>query len=316
MSLTVQFHGYPTKQSTHTIRFTDLVKKLQLAGYPITRSARGPHEAPELAVGISGPVKEGVSQVIDITELSVKPYERHRGLNCILTFSGLKEALGKKGIAIQSSERCEGGRGTELAQRFYMEGKYKGIADVIYIGSDGQDPDPEGSGPGSPGRELVQDRPRGAGFLKDAQCRKAIEDHAVRIVMDHYRKLHEELKQDGKIKDTGKQKPYDLEMIIDGDLVRVEVKGTQRDGEEVILTKGEVENALGQKGDEYRVDLAVVTGIQVEMDASGNWSVTRDGALLPGHPIQDWKPSEDDLTPTQYRYKIPHQRGRGGQRPG
>src|SRR5207249_2603802 len=99
------------------------------------------------------------------------------------------------------------------------------------------------------------------------------------------------------VDNTAKTKPYDFCCTGGQHEVRVEVKGSTGDGQEVRLTVAEVENARGQP---WRTDLFLVTNIRVTR--------TPDGPLATGgviRVIESWVPDGSDLHPVVYRYEVP-----------
>jgi hypothetical protein len=97
--------------------------------------------------------------------------------------------------------------------------------------------------------------------------------------------------------DTSRTESYDLRMHADGTEIRVEVKGTLGAGDCILLTANEVANAMGS---DWRTDLFVVSNIQLT-EQDGEFIASGGSARI----IRGWIPSAEDLTPTQYRYKIP-----------
>jgi hypothetical protein len=77
-----------------------------------------------------------------------------------------------------------------------------------------------------------------AGFQSDPEIRRAIEDYAMQRAGTELRS-----RKYGNIKDTSNYKCYDYTCELNGKQYFVEVKGTQTQGKNVILTKGEVEHA-------------------------------------------------------------------------
>ncbi len=81
----------------------------------------------------------------------------------------------------------------------------------------------------------------GQGFKITSELRKQIEEYSVSKAIKYFRKLKY------SVKNVGGTKSYDLECLKNGNLLRVEVKGTQTFGESVILTPNEVRNAKKHK---------------------------------------------------------------------
>lgn len=135
---------------------------------------------------------------------------------------------------------------------------------------------------------------RRQGSRLSAAERQVVERHAVTVARSHLEKLGY------LVKDVGALKSYDLEARRDDNLLFVEVKGTTSSGDEVILTRAEVE--LHQR--EYpRTCLMIVRGIH--LDRSSSPPSASGGDLRVLHP---WEVHNGSLTPIAYRYLVP----RGG----
>lgn len=127
----------------------------------------------------------------------------------------------------------------------------------------------------------------GQGHQLDPKRRKAVEQYAMECAKVSY----------PGAEDTSLTESFDLRSYENGEEVHVEVKGTIGSGNFILVTANEIENALSY---EWRTDLYVVSQIQLarqddEYIASGGNT----------HIVRNWSPSMDDLTPTQYRYRIP-----------
>lgn len=134
---------------------------------------------------------------------------------------------------------------------------------------------------------------RGQGYLADAEKRTALERHAVRMAVAHYRDAGAT-----DIEELGK--PYDLRVTLEGIDRHVEVKGsTGNDLESVQLTQGEVDHARAYQP----TDLFVVDGISMARDDDG--AVTTNGGVV--RIWSDWTPGEKALRPTHLRYALPAQ---------
>ncbi len=99
------------------------------------------------------------------------------------------------------------------------------------------------------------------------------------------------------MKDVGASKSYDLDVRRGSEHLYVEVKGTTSTGEEVILTRAEVE--LHQSQHPSTV-LMVVAGI--DLDRSVSPPAATGGSLSVVHP---WMIEADAWTVVAYRYKVP-----------
>lgn len=72
----------------------------------------------------------------------------------------------------------------------------------------------------------------GQGFSVDPKIRLALERHAVDTAITHYKASGYDVEERGK--------PYDLKCTKGAEVLHVEVKGTQTEGEEILLTPNEV----------------------------------------------------------------------------
>jgi hypothetical protein len=139
---------------------------------------------------------------------------------------------------------------------------------------------------------------RHAGFRPNAKERKAIERRAMALATKHFTELG------ARVTDVSARKPYDLEVELDGAILSVEVIGTCGDGDEVLLTRGEVDHH--RKAHPSNA-LVVVSGIHLE-GPPGARAAT--GGRL--HVIRPWRVSEQDLSPMAYRYAVPTDRPASG----
>ena len=88
---------------------------------------------------------------------------------------------------------------------------------------------------------LEKSHAKSQGFLLDSKLRKALEDYAMEAATKHFRSKGYE------VEDDHKDHPYDLRCTKKDDRLYVEVKGTQTNGQGIILTAGEVEFARRNK---------------------------------------------------------------------
>ena len=133
----------------------------------------------------------------------------------------------------------------------------------------------------------------GQGRQNDPALRRALELYAMQHATAHYRAAGYE------VEDTSATRPYDLECHRAGVRRRVEVKATQSGGESVLLTIGEVNAARDAAS---MTDLYVLHGIAVVRDLGGH--VLSQGTVK---LIENWQPSESDLSPTAFSYRIPRE---------
>jgi hypothetical protein len=132
-------------------------------------------------------------------------------------------------------------------------------------------------------------RRSGQGMRLSHADRAAIEAQSVALACDYLRKAGY------TVKDVGAVESYDLDATRPGEHLYVEVKGTTSSGEEIILTKKEVELINSKYPDTM---LIVVSNIQ--LDRSGTTPRTSGGTLQANHP---WMIEQTRLTPISYRYR-------------
>ncbi|GLZ37642.1 DUF3883 domain-containing protein [Actinokineospora sp. NBRC 105648] len=118
--------------------------------------------------------------------------------------------------------------------------------------------------------------------------RTAIESHAVRVASDHL------IRQGFTIRDVGATESYDLDARRTGERLFVEVKGTTSAGEQVILTKNEVDL---NRSEHPHTMLVVVS--RIHLDHAASPPRASGGVLEVTHP---WLVAETALEPISYRY--------------
>lgn len=144
---------------------------------------------------------------------------------------------------------------------------------------------------GAGGRRRTARAGRGQGYMADAEKRTALEHHAVRMAIEHYRAAGAT-----NIEELGR--PYDLRVMLDGVERHVEVKGSVgEDLESVQLTQGEVEHARAYQP----TDLFVVDGISAARGDGGAVTVAGGSVRI----WSNWTPSDNALRPTHLRYSLP-----------
>lgn len=121
----------------------------------------------------------------------------------------------------------------------------------------------------------------------DPARRKAVEQYAMTLAKQAY----------PDSEDTSATESFDLRTYEAGVEVRVEVKGTVGAGEYVLVTTNEVENS---RGSDWRTDLFVVSNIKLTYE---NGEYLASGGDI--YSIRGWTAEPQDLTPTQYRYRVP-----------
>ena len=135
-------------------------------------------------------------------------------------------------------------------------------------------------------------RARSQGFETDPLKKEAVELHAMGRAGEHYKDLGYD------VEDTSSNHPYDLVCTKpNGECRRIEVKGTRGLGEDVIVTKNEVESA---RDSAQLTDLFIVHSIDIR-EEDGKYIASGGEVNL----IEDWVPLEADLTPLTYRYRVP-----------
>jgi hypothetical protein len=161
---------------------------------------------------------------------------------------------------------------------------------------DGELPDADGTGVGADDAAVeAQERSqaRGQGFLLDGRLRKALEDHAMNAAKRHFESLGYEWE------DHSKGEPYDLRCSRAQEVLYVEVKGTQTDGREIILTAGEVEFGRRHKG---QMGLFVLHSIEVS-EEDGGFVMGKGERRL----ILPWDVELSTLKPVSFVYGLPSQ---------
>ncbi|MGA2541968.1 MAG: DUF3883 domain-containing protein [Verrucomicrobiota bacterium] len=137
---------------------------------------------------------------------------------------------------------------------------------------------------------LENEQAKGQGFLLDKKLRRALEHYAMDAAKTHFESL-EFVRED-----RSKNHPYDLHCRRGKEFLYVEVKGTQTDGEQIILTNGELEFARSHKG---QMALFILHSITVS-------EVGGDYHLAGGErrPILPWDVDHGWLKPLSFMYRI------------
>lgn len=128
----------------------------------------------------------------------------------------------------------------------------------------------------------------GQGFAVDPRTRKVVEQYAVDLATHHFE--HEGF----QIEVAGK--PYDLHCKRAGEVLYVEVKGTQTPGDEILLTPNEVDFASKNS---HQMALFVVRNISVSWN--GDTPKANGGDVEIKQP---WRPDPERLHPAGYIYKL------------
>lgn len=128
------------------------------------------------------------------------------------------------------------------------------------------------------------------GYMTDTARKLAVERHAVDLAIELYESLGAT-----DIKEIGK--PYDLSLLLDGEPVRVEVKGSTTAASSVIVTRNEVKNA----NEFLRTELVVVDSVVCHFGRSGE--LTTQGGNV--RRWVNWKPSEASLAARTFDHVLP-----------
>ncbi|WP_320784451.1 protein NO VEIN domain-containing protein [Streptomyces sp. CRN 30] len=143
-------------------------------------------------------------------------------------------------------------------------------------------PDPTEAPSSSPRRAAST----GFARQRDARRRRAVERHAMDMVMSHYRGLGYD------VEDVGDHSPWDITVCKDGVESHIEVKGSTLTRAAINLTDGEVRHAES-------VPTRLIVIDQIELDSGlrchgGRWRTWAD-----------WVPGREELVPTAYSYPLP-----------
>lgn len=136
---------------------------------------------------------------------------------------------------------------------------------------------------------LEESHARSQGFLLDSKLRKALEDYAMEAAKKYFRSKGYD------VEDRSKGNPYDLRCTNPKERLHVEVKGTQTDGKNIILTSGEVEFARRIK---EQMALFVLHSIKVSPDGK----VLSNGEK---NVILPWDVDQGCLKSISYMYELP-----------
>lgn len=140
-------------------------------------------------------------------------------------------------------------------------------------------------------QEEAEARRSGQGFTSSPERRQAVEDLAMEAAEAHFAGIGY------VIEDTHATKPYDLVGRKSSETLYIEVKGTSTAGEQVFLTRNEVEHAR-QHPD--RSALFILHGVEVADHEDGPVASGGSRRLL-----WPWHVDEGELVPLQFQYKVP-----------
>jgi hypothetical protein len=139
--------------------------------------------------------------------------------------------------------------------------------------------------------ELAGRRTPGQGFRVSPEGRRALEARAMAMAEQHYRE------QGWQVENVSACTSYDLRCTRAGDELHVEVKGTQSDGRQILLTRNEVSHAR-----ETFPAVALFIVARIQLDRGDDGTV----AALGGTPIirEPWE-LDGRLSPLAYEYRVP-----------
>jgi hypothetical protein len=131
-------------------------------------------------------------------------------------------------------------------------------------------------------------RAKSQGFQANSAVRQAVEEYALKRAEAHFVSLFRSVKRKGK--------PYDLRCAKGASVLYVEVKGTQTEGTEILLTPNEVRFA-----NEHRGEMALFLVYNVDVSREDGKIVTSGGAtrVEPNWVIEMSHPS-----PLGYSYSL------------
>jgi hypothetical protein len=135
-------------------------------------------------------------------------------------------------------------------------------------------------------------RARSQGFQADSAVRQAVEEYAMKRAEAHFVSLYDSVKRKGK--------PYDLCCTKGASVLYVEVKGTQTDGTEILLTPNEVQFA-----NEHRGEMALFLVYDVDVSRENSRIVTSSGVT---YIVPHWVIEMPRLSPLGYSYSLPEKR--------
>ncbi|MEV0709251.1 MrcB family domain-containing protein [Nocardia aurea] len=130
----------------------------------------------------------------------------------------------------------------------------------------------------------------GQGFRLNVDEKDAIEKHSVDLATAYFEGLGY------TVTNTGLGNPYDLIATRGDEMLYVEVKGTMSSGEQIIVTRGEVEHHL-----KHYPDNALVVVDSIMLDRSSGAPVAYGGNV---EVTQPWEINVSALTVISYKYKL------------
>lgn len=129
------------------------------------------------------------------------------------------------------------------------------------------------------------------GFSASPKLRRAIELYAMAQATEYL------INEGWTVSDVSSNKPYDLLCNRKGVTLFVEVKGTTTIGEQILLTRNEVQHA---KNNQPNVALFIVSQVKVEKNGDDDFIVTGGNNNF----IHPWVIVEEKLSPLSYSYSV------------
>jgi uncharacterized protein DUF3883 len=137
---------------------------------------------------------------------------------------------------------------------------------------------------------LENENAKGQGFLLNKNLRLALESYAMDAAKTYFESTQ------FVWEDRSRNHPYDLHCRRGKDVLYVEVKGTQTEGEQIILTNGEVEFARNHKA---QMALFILHSITVS-EVNGDFQLAGGERNL----ILPWDVDHGCLSPLSFMYRI------------
>jgi len=130
------------------------------------------------------------------------------------------------------------------------------------------------------------------GFIRDTKKKELIESHAMKEAYEYYSDLGYEVQDCSGLRNLG----YDYRCTKGKEVIESEVKGTTTNGDSVLLTRNEVDNA---KTTNHRADLFIVYAQDIVV-VEGEYKVLSSKTNL----IENWLPKDQDLEALSFSYVV------------
>jgi hypothetical protein len=115
----VRIDDFDDDRMPHKLVFTDLQRLLQAQTIPHITAWQtvSDDDLPAMRVRVGNAPPHGTTREVpdELIHLELQPNQNHRGLNSVLVFRGLGNALAD--LNVTAAEKREDGRGSELATR-------------------------------------------------------------------------------------------------------------------------------------------------------------------------------------------------------